>query len=192
MGLNGVGLGPAFLFFRVSFWGAALSREAKIEAIITEPLEAMGYELVRVLFAGKSRPTLQVMAERKDEQPMTVDDCADISRAISPLLDVADPIAGAYVLEVSSPGLDRPLIKRKDFERWAGYEARIETAEPVEGRRRFKGKLLGVGEGQDGVEVRVMVEDAGEIAIPLPLIERAKLVLTDELIAGVLKQQGQQ
>jgi ribosome maturation factor RimP len=169
-----------------------LSREAKIEAIITEPLEAMGYELVRVLFAGKSRPTLQVMAERKDEQPMTVDDCADISRAISPLLDVADPIAGAYVLEVSSPGLDRPLIRRRDFEKWAGHEARIETAEAVEGRRRFKGKLLGASEGQDGDEVRVMVDDAGEIAIPLRLIERAKLVLTDELIAGVLKQQGQQ
>src|SRR5271156_4437025 len=97
----------------------------------------MGYCLVRVALTGAQRPTLQVMAERGDEVAMTVDDCADISRSISALLDVADPIASAYTLEVSSPGIDRPLVRPEDYQRFAGHLARIETRVPVAGRRRF-------------------------------------------------------
>lgn len=156
----------------------------RIERLIEPALVAMGYELVRVAMqGGESRPTLQIMAERKDGVAMSVDDCADISRTISALLDVEDPIASAYTLEVSSPGIDRPLVKRADFERFAGFEARIETVQPVAGRKRFRGRLMGVA----GEEVRLREPDkaAGaedETLVPLAAIARAKLVLTDELI----------
>src|SRR5712675_2493030 len=103
----------------------------------------MGYRLVRVAVLGAGRATLQIMAERRDDASMTVDDCADISRSVSALLDVADPIAGAYTLEVSSPGIDRPLVRPEDYERFTGFEARIELARPVDGRKRFRGRLLG-------------------------------------------------
>jgi ribosome maturation factor RimP len=151
----------------------------KIEAMIAPSLEAMGYRLVRVAITGGRRATLQIMAERGDEQAMTVEDCADISRTVSALLDVADPMVGAYTLEVSSPGIDRPLVRREDYARFAGFEAKIELSEPVDGRRRFRGKLLGV----DGDEVRLLVDDA-TIALPLAAVVRAKLVLTDELLAA--------
>jgi ribosome maturation factor RimP len=156
----------------------------RIEGLIEPALTAMGYDLVRVaLQGGESHPTLQIMAERKDGVGMTVDDCADISRTISALLDVEDPIASAYTLEVSSPGIDRPLVKRADFERFAGFEARIETVQPVAGRKRFRGRLMGV----TGEDVRLRepakAESAGdETLVPLAAIVRAKLVLTDELI----------
>ena len=108
----------------------------------------MGYELVRVHYgSGSGRPTLQIMAERLDRQPMTVDDCAEISRNISALLDVEDPLEDAYLLEVSSPGIDRPLIRPADYERFAGFEARLELTRPIEGRRRFRGRI---GELADG------------------------------------------
>ena len=156
----------------------------RIERLIEPALLAMGYELVRVAMqGGESRPTLQVMAERKDGVAMSVDDCADISRTISALLDVEDPIASAYTLEVSSPGIDRPLVKRADFERFAGFEARIETVQPVAGRKRFRGRLMGVA-GED-VRLREPEKAAGaedETLVPLAAIARAKLVLTDELI----------
>ncbi len=151
----------------------------KIEAMIAPSLEAMGYRVVRVAVTGGRRATLQIMAERSDEQAMTVEDCADISRTVSALLDVADPIAGAYTLEVSSPGIDRPLVKREDYARFAGFEAKIELNQPRDGRRRFRGKLLGV----DGDEVRLLVDDA-PVALPLNAVARAKLVLTDELLAA--------
>jgi ribosome maturation factor RimP len=151
----------------------------KIEALIAPSLEAMGYRVVRVAVTGGRRATLQIMAERVDDKAMTVEDCADISRTVSALLDVADPIATAYTLEVSSPGIDRPLVRREDFARFAGFEAKIELTSPVEGRRRFRGKLLGV----EGDDVRVLV-DAAPVALPLATVVRAKLVLTDELLAA--------
>ncbi len=151
----------------------------KIEAMIAPSLDAMGYRVVRVAVSGGRRATLQIMAERADDQAMTVDDCAEISRTVSALLDVADPIAGAYTLEVSSPGIDRPLVRREDFARFAGFEAKVEMSQPVAGRRRFRGKLLGV----EGEAVRLLV-DAAPIDLPLAQVTRAKLVLTDELLAA--------
>ncbi|MGI9509771.1 MAG: ribosome maturation factor RimP [Geminicoccaceae bacterium] len=147
--------------------------------LIEPTLEAMGYELVRVMSTGGRRPTLQVMAERLDRAGMTVDDCADISRAVSAILDVEDPISEAYQLEVSSPGIDRPLIKPGDFERFAGFETRVETDRQIEGQRKFKGQLLGL----EDQAVRLALPD-GERLIPLDAIRKAKLVLTDELLAA--------
>ena len=148
-------------------------------------LDAMGYELVRVQKTGTQRPTLQVMAERKDRRPMSVEDCADISRALSAILDVEDPIQGAYTLEVSSPGIDRPLTRPSDYQRFAGFEARVDTQRPIDGRKRFRGRLLGLGE--DGL-VRLRADEA-EVAVPLADVARAKLVLTDDLIAAARKEQ---
>src|SRR5260221_6147755 len=126
--------------------GAGGTVASRIENLLHPSLEAMGYGIVRVQFTGGQRPTLQVMAERLDGQGMSVDDCAEISRAVSAILDVADPINTAYHLEVSSPGIDRPLVRLADYSRFAGYHARIETDRLVEGRKRFKGGLLGVNE----------------------------------------------
>jgi ribosome maturation factor RimP len=156
-----------------------------ITALIAPSLEAMGYRLVRVAFSGGRRPTLQIMAERRDEVAMSVDDCADISRSVSALLDVADPIPVAYALEVSSPGIDRPLVERADFVRYAGYEAKIEVSNFIDGRKRFRGRLLGA----DEAAVRIALEDR-EVALPLADIVRAKLLLTDELLAAAQKQQA--
>jgi len=155
-------------------------KTAQIARLVEPVLQGMGYELVRVQFGGGSfRPTLQIMAERIDRQPMTVEDCAEISRNVSAILDVEDPLEGAYLLEVSSPGIDRPLIRPQDYERFAGFEARLELARPLEGRRRFRGRI---GELADGT-VRI-IEAAGEFRLPLEQINKAKLVLTDELLAA--------
>jgi ribosome maturation factor RimP len=156
-----------------------------ITAMIAPSLDAMGYRVVRVAFTGGRRPTLQIMAERRDAAAMSVDDCADISRTVSALLDVADPIPVAYALEVSSPGIDRPLIDRDDFVRYAGYEAKVEMSNLIDGRKRFRGRLLGADDGA----VRIAVEDR-EVALPLAEVVRAKLVLTDELLAAAQKQQS--
>lgn len=164
--------------------------QQRLEAIVAPSLAAMGYELVRVLFQGKTRPTLQVMAERTDGRPMTVDDCADISRTLSAVLDVEDPIQGGYVLEVSSPGIDRPLTRAKDFVAWAGFEAKLESLVAVDGRRRFRGRLAGLDE--TGTLVRIHTE-TGEALVPLAGLKTAKLVLTDELIDAVTQgQDGQE
>ena len=177
-------MGPAahFLFVRPdpSGNGKRLPIETNQIAGIIEPaLDAAGYRLVRVtVTGGQHRPTLQVMAERRDEAAMTVDDCALISRRISALLDVADPIAGAYALEVSSPGIDRPLVRPEDYDRFAGFEARLELLEPLAGRKRYRGRLLGRADGH----VR-LVGETGEVRLPLDRIARAKLVLTDDLLA---------
>jgi ribosome maturation factor RimP len=165
-------------------WKAELFETRPITTMIAPSLEAMGYRLVRVAFTGGRRPTLQIMAERRDDAAMSVDDCADISRTVSALLDVADPIPVAYALEVSSPGIDRPLIERDDFVRYAGHEAKIEMANLIDGRKRFRGRLLGVADDA----VRVALADR-EAALPLADIVRAKLVLTDELLAAARKQQ---
>lgn len=156
-----------------------MDRTDTIAELLEPTLEAMGYELVRVTHNGGRRPTLQVMAERLDRAGMTVDDCAEISRAVSAILDVEDPISGAYELEVSSPGIDRPLMKAADFERFAGFEARVETDRLIEGQKKFKGQLLGL---QDEA-VRLSLPD-GERLIPLEAVKKAKLVLTDELLAA--------
>ncbi len=159
----------------------------EIARIIEPSLDAMGYRLVRLMqTGGLRRPTLQVMAERRDEEPMTVADCAEISRAVSALLDVADPIAGAYMLEVSSPGIDRPLVRPEDYDRFAGFEARIDLASPLDGRKRFRGRVL----GRDADHVRLAVEN-GEVRLPLGEIAKAKLVLTDELLALATRKPGQ-
>lgn len=152
----------------------------RIAEMIEPSLEALGYELVRVQLMGTRKPVLQVMAEHEDGRPMTVDDCAEISRTISALLDVADPIQGAYDLEVSSPGIDRPLVRRKDFERFAGCEAKVQTAVPVDGRRRFRGRLLGMS----GDTVRLALAEGGEAALAFETIEKAKLVMPDDLFTG--------
>ena len=155
----------------------------KIESIVGPSLEAMGYSIVRVAFTGGRRPTLQIMAERNDNAAMTVEDCAAISHTVSALLDVADPIASSYMLEISSPGIDRPLTRRADYERFAGFEAKIEMQRPVEGRRRFRGKLMGL----EGDDAKLLV-GADTLRLPLDAIARAKLVLTDELIAATEPQ----
>lgn len=151
----------------------------RIAQIIAPSIEALGYEIVRVQMSGGRAPTLQIMCDRIDGEAMQVDDCADISRSVSALLDVEDPIGHEYTLEVSSPGIDRPLVRRKDFERFAGYVVRIETQFAIDGRRRFKGRLLGL----DGDDVRVAL-DEGETAVPFEAIAKAKLELTDELLAA--------
>lgn len=154
---------------------------SRVAELIQPALQSMGFDLVRVRLMGGQRPVLQVMAERPDGS-MSVDDCAEVSRVVSALLDVEDPISGAYRLEVSSPGIDRPLVRPADYERYKGFEARLETRHPIEGRKRFRGRLVGL---QDD-EVRLATEE-GEIAIPLLEIGQAKLVLTDELIALAMK-----
>ncbi|HUI34127.1 MAG TPA: ribosome maturation factor RimP [Stellaceae bacterium] len=151
----------------------------EIIPLIEPSLDAMGYRLVRVAFLGARRATLQIMAERRDEAPMTVDDCSEISRSVSAILDVADPIAGAYMLEVSSPGIDRPLTRPEDYDRFAGFEAKIELAQPVEGRKRFRGRLL----GRAGDQVRLVAETS-EVTLPFTAITKAKLVITPDLLAA--------
>jgi ribosome maturation factor RimP len=148
-------------------------------AIVTPTLEGMGYELVRLMLLGGREGRLQIMAERRDNGTMSVEDCASLSRTLSAVLDVEDPIPGTYTLEVSSPGIDRPLTRPKDYLRWSGHMARIETSETIDGRRRFKGVLLGL----EGEDVKLRLEDGGEAKVPLALVQRAKLVLTEQLIA---------
>jgi ribosome maturation factor RimP len=161
---------------------------ARVAAIAEPVLLGMGYRLVRVKISGLDGCTVQIMAERSDGT-MTVEDCESVSRALSPVLDVADPIDRAYRLEVSSPGLDRPLVRRSDFERYAGHQLRVEMETAIDGRRRFRGVLLGV----DGEAARIRRGDAApgeaaEILLPIEDIAEAKLVLTDALIAESLRR----
>ena len=152
--------------------------EARIAATITPAIEHMGYELVRVLILGRDRPTVQIMADRADGSQISVEDCERISHAVSAVLDVEDPIAGAWNLEVSSAGIDRPLTRIKDWNRFAGHQARVEMLVPIDGRRRFTGIVLGA----DGTEARLRLDSGEDVALPLFDIRRAKLVLTDALI----------
>jgi ribosome maturation factor RimP len=157
----------------------------RIEEIVAPTVVGMGYELVRV--AMSKGGTLQIMIEPADGRAMDVEACALLSRALSAVLDVEDPIPGTYTLEVSSPGIDRPLTRPKDYARWAGHLARLETAEPVAGRRRFKGTLLGLSEDM----VRLRLDDGTETTVPLSAVSRAKLEMTDALIEEHrLAQQG--
>ena len=154
-----------------------METETRIGDMLSPTLEAMGYELVRIQISGSQHKTMQVMAERKDGAGMTVDDCADISREISAVLNVEDPLKDGYDLEVSSPGIDRPLLRPVDFERYAGFDAKVEMATAIEGRKRFKGQLLGIE--QDLVKIRL---DEEIYELPFGDIRRAKLLLTDELL----------
>jgi ribosome maturation factor RimP len=163
---------------------AAIDR--RLAEIITPVIEDMGYELVRVRLMSGKATTLQIMADRP-EGGIEVDDCAAISNAVSAVLDVEDPILDAYALEVSSPGIDRPLTRIKDFETFEGYEAKLETSELIDGRRRFKGELAGVEED----EVLINIDDQGEevtIGLKFDWLSDAKLVLTDDLIREMLRQ----
>jgi ribosome maturation factor RimP len=154
--------------------------EARLAARIAPSLEHMGYELVRVAVLGRDRPTIQVMADRADGQQITVEDCEAISHQLGALLDVDDPIPTAWTLEVSSAGIDRPLTRVKDWNRFAGHLARAETAIPVNGRKRFSGIVLGA----DDEAARLRLDDGTEVALRLADVRRAKLVLTDALIAA--------
>lgn len=149
----------------------------RISDLIEPTVNDMGYDLVRVQISGDARMQVQIMAERSNGTGMGIDDCATLSRAVSALLDVEDPIRGAFTLEVSSPGIDRPLVKLADYERFEGLEARIETSLPVEGRRRFKGLLGGVSDDK----ITITTEN-GDVAIHYNDISRAKLILTDALL----------
>lgn len=156
----------------------------KIERAITPAAASMGYEIVRVLMigAGSSRPTLQIMAERPDGT-MLIDDCSRLSQAVSAILDVEDMIAEAYNLEVSSPGIDRPLTRLKDFERYAGFEARIEMHSAQDGQRKFKGVLRGI----DGNTILLEQENGTAARLGFDDLDKAKLVLTDDLIRAAMK-----
>ncbi|HSU04013.1 MAG TPA: ribosome maturation factor RimP [Acetobacteraceae bacterium] len=157
--------------------------EARLAAIVTPTLEDMGYELVRVALIGRDRPTVQIMADRTDGEQMSVEDCETISRALGAVIDVADPLPGAWTLEISSAGIDRPLTRVKDWNRFAGHLARAETAEPINGRKRFSGVILGA----DDSAARLRLDDGTEVALPMDDIRRAKLVLTEALIAATTK-----
>ncbi|NNE85668.1 MAG: ribosome maturation factor RimP [Alphaproteobacteria bacterium] len=159
--------------------------------LIEPSLIDLGYEVVRVRFHSDGRAMLQVMIDRADGAEISVEDCSLVSRTISVLLDVADPITDPYEMEVSSPGLDRPLTRAKDFESFSGSEARVELKSAIEGRRRFRGRLLGL----DGDVVRMVVPlDAveTEFALPFEAIEKAKIVLTDELLAAAQRERTNQ
>jgi ribosome maturation factor RimP len=152
---------------------------AALTRIIQPEVEAEGLSLVRVMMIGGSDdPTLQVMAERPDTRQLRLEDCERLSRRLSDVLDREDPIADSYRLEVSSPGIDRPLTRRSDYEDWKGHEAKIRMAEKIGGRGEFRGTLRGLA----GDEIRLDVERLGEIRLPLAGVHSAKLVLTDKLI----------
>ena len=165
---------------------AKTAMDRRLADIVIPVIEGLGFELVRIRLMGGATRTLQIMADRP-EGGIEVDDCGEISTAVSAILDVEDPIEENFVLEVSSPGIDRPLTRLKDFEMWKGWETRVETTELIDGRRRFKGTLAGV----EGEEVLIEIEEpTGTVTIGLQFewLADAKLILTDELITEMLRQ----
>jgi len=154
--------------------------EAKIAGMITPQLVHLGYDLVRIAVLGRERPTVQVMADRADGSQINVNDCERITHAVSAVLDVEDPLPGAWTLEVSSAGIDRPLTRVKDWVRFAGHQARVEMLMPHEGRRRFTGIILGANE----MHARLRLDDGADVELPMQDVRRAKLLLTDALIAA--------
>lgn len=160
----------------------------KVEQMITPVAADMGYDIIRVSYGGGRRPVLQIMAERSTDGSMSVLDCEKLSREISALMDVEDPISGEYVLEVSSPGVDRPLTRAKDFQRWLGFDVKIEMQNLVADRRRFKGKLLAF----DGATITVET-DEDTVELPFDELAKAKLLMTDNLLDAMqkLKEQNQ-
>ncbi len=165
---------------------AKTAMDRRLADIIIPVIEGLGFELVRIRLMGGQTRTLQIMADRPDGG-IEVDECGAISTAVSAVMDVEDPIEENYILEVSSPGIDRPLTRLKDFEAWKGWEARLETTELIDGRRRFKGMLAGV----EGDEVLIEIEEGKEtltIGLQFDWLSDAKLILTDDLIAEMLRQ----
>lgn len=164
---------------------------ARVASVAEPVLTDLGYRLVRVKVSGEAGCTVQIMAERPDGS-MNIDDCEAISRALSPVLDVADPIDRAYRLEISSPGIDRPLVRPSDFEAWAGNEAKIDLRQPVSGRKRYRGIIEGFEDGE--VRLEVELEEIGKtvLGFPVELVSDAKLVLTDELIREALTRAKKQ
>jgi ribosome maturation factor RimP len=165
---------------------AKTTMDRRLADIVQPVIEGLGFELVRIRLMGGATRTLQIMAD-KPEGGIEVDHCGDISTAVSAVLDVEDPIEENYTLEVSSPGIDRPLTRLKDFEMWKGWEARVETTELIDGRRRFKGTLGGV----EGDEVLIQLDEGKEpvtIGLQFDWLSDAKLILTDELISEMLRQ----
>lgn len=165
---------------------------AQVARVIEGPLQGLGYRLVRVKVSAQNGCTVQIMLERPDGT-CTIDDCEAASRVLSPILDLDDPVGGAYNLEMSSPGIDRPLVRVSDFARWAGHEAKLELAVPLDGRKRFRG-ILGTPDAQ-GKTVPVDLPDVKEglpsrIAVPLRDLAEAHLVLTDELVRESLRRGG--
>jgi ribosome maturation factor RimP len=161
---------------------------ARVAAVVEPAIEDLGFNLVRVKISAENGCTVQIMAERPDGT-MSVNDCAAVSRAISPVLDLEDPVPQAYHLEISSPGIDRPLVRASDFERWTGHEAKIEMAVPLDGRKRFRGFIRGVENGQAIIELPDVKEGLEPIArLPLSDLATAHLVLTDDLIRESLRR----
>jgi ribosome maturation factor RimP len=160
---------------------AKAATDRRLFDILSPMIEGLGYEIVRLRLMTGNTPTLQIMVQKPDGT-MEVDSCAEISTVVSALMDVEDPIIEAYTLEVSSPGIDRPLTRLKDFDQWAGYNAKIETEQLIDGRRRFKGLLAGV----EGDEVLITI-DEGTIGLKFDWLADAKLLLTDDLIRSVLR-----
>lgn len=163
---------------------------ADVAAVAEPVLESLGFRLVRVSISSAQDRIVQIMAERPDGS-INVDDCEAISKQLSPVLDVADPISGAYRLEISSPGIDRPLVRASDFEDWAGHQCRIDLREPVEGRKRFKGELEGFEDGEVRLKTDTGQQGVQHLGFPVALIAEAKLVLTDELIREALARAKQ-
>ena len=160
------------------------SLEARITGEIEQTLAHMGYEIVRVAVLGRERPTVQVMADRTDGSLIAIEDCERINDVVSATLDVADIIKSAWTLEISSAGIDRPLTRVKDWNRFAGHLARAEVHMPIDGRKRFNGIVLGA----DEAHARMRLDDGAEVALPLADLRRAKLVLTDALIAATAQK----
>ena len=158
--------------------------EARIAAIIEPTLQHLGYDLVRVAVLGRDRPTVQIMVDRADGSLIAVEDCELLNHQLGAVLDVEDPMPGAWIMEISSAGIDRPLTRIKDWNRFAGHLARAETAAPIDGRKRFSGIVLGA----DAQNARMRLDDGTEVALPLTDLRRAKLVLTDALIEATAAQ----
>lgn len=159
-----------------------------LEDMLEPVVDGMGYELVRVLTIGAKNPTLQVMIDRKDGKEVTVDDCAVVSRRLSDVLDEKDPIESQYSLEVSSPGIDRPLTKPEHFARFSGYEAKIETSTVIEGRKRFKGRISGIDD-KNNIAFEM---DGTEYVIPFDEVAKAKILITDELLQKYAEIQAEE
>ena len=164
---------------------------ADVAALAEPVLIDMGFRLVRVAISGRDGTTVQIMAERPDGT-ITVQECAEISRNLSPVLDAHDPISGHYTLEISSPGIDRPLVRPSDFEDWAGYEAKVELKEAISGRKRFRGVLEGVEDGEVRLEVQLDQVGLQVIGLPIGMIAEARLVLTDDLVREALRRSKQE
>ena len=159
-----------------------------LEDMLEPVVDGMGYELVRVLTIGAKNPTLQVMIDRKDGKEVTVDDCAAVSHSLSDVLDEKDPIESQYSLEVSSPGIDRPLTKPEHFARFSGYEAKIETSTVIEGRKRFKGRISGIDD-KNNIAFEM---DGTEYVIPFDEVAKAKILITDELLQKYAEIQAEE